>query len=235
MTGRIAIPGREPARMDRPVQDRSPLEIGALITLATLGIAGLIGLIAVIDADNDGSAFGLGIGIAFLVFLTGATIACAIACLKRGRMEIVALGSIVVAGLATDMFVLAAWQEIDNETYGKVAGIAFVWSFFALVALGLTLAVGTPAALARSLYLGSVVATVVAGLISTWLIATAGGGTAIVAEGASFSFLDVVIGDEKLLRALGAAFVLLSVLWFGALAASRIEQRPPESHVEAHV
>lgn len=221
--------------MDRPVQDRSPLEVGALITLATLGIAGLLGLIAVIDADNVASAFGLGIGIAFLVFLTGATIACAIACLKRSRMEIVALGSIFAAGVATDMFVLAAWREIDSEAYGKVAGIAFVWSFFALVALGLTLAVGTPAALARSLYLGSVVATVVAGLISTWLIATAGAGTSIV-DGGDVSLLPgALIGDDELLRALGAAFVLLSVLWLGALAASRIEQRPPESHVEAHV
>lgn len=221
--------------MDRPVQVRSPLEVGALITLATIGIAGLIGLIAVIDADNDASAFGLGIGIAFLVFLTGATIACALACLKRGRMEIAALGSIVLAGLATDMFVLAAWREIDNETYGKVAGIAFVWSFFALVTLGLSLAVGTPAALARSLYLGSVVATVVAGLISTWLIATAGEGTSIAGGGDVSLLPGALIGDDELLRALGAAFVLLSVLWFGALATSRIEQRPPESHVEAHV
>lgn len=221
--------------MDRPVQDRSPLEVGALITLGTLGIAGLLGLIAVIDADNVGSAFGLGIGVAFLVFITGATVACALACLKRGRMEIVALGSIFAAGVAIDMFVLAAWQEIDSEAYGKVAGIAFVWSFFALVALGLTLAVGTPAAPARSLYLGSVVATAVAGLISTWLIATAGDGTSIAGGGDVSLLPGALIGDDELLRALGAAFVLLSVLWFGALAASRIEPRPPESHVEAHV
>ena len=57
-----------------------------------------------------------------------------------------------MAGLAIDLLVLAVWLEIDSEAYGKVAGVAFVWTFFGLIALGLTLAVGAPAELARALY-----------------------------------------------------------------------------------
>lgn len=204
---------------------RSPLELGVLVTFATLAVAAVVGFIAVIDADNVAAGFGVGIGIAFAIFLAGGTIACALACLKRGRAEIVSLTSIVVSGLAIDMLVLAAWLEIDDETYAKTAGIAFVWSFFALVILGLTLAVGIVKKLAWSLYLGVVLVTGLAGLISTWLVATGGGDS-----GASGDFSDsgpfgvpfAAIGDDDLLRALGAALVLLAALWFAALAASKL-------------
>lgn len=203
---------------------RSPLELGVLVTFATLAVAAVVGFIAVIDADNVAAGFGVGIGIAFVIFLAGATIACALACLKRGRAEIVSLTSIVVSGLAIDMLVLAAWLEIDDETYAKTAGIAFVWSFFSLVILGLTLAVGIVQKLAWSLYLGAMLVTGLAGLISTWLVATGGG------NGASGDFSDsgpfgvpfAAIGDDDLLRALGAALVLLAALWFAALAASKL-------------
>jgi len=176
------------------------------------------------------TAFGTGLGITFIVFLAGGTIACALGCLRRGRVEIVALGSIIAAGLAIDLTVLAIWLEIDNEAYGKIAAVASVWSFFALIILGLRLAVGTPRDLARPLYLAAAVATVVAGLISTWLIATAGeddvtgGGSP---EDSDFSFVPyAAVGDDELLRALGATLVLMAALWLGALAASRLE-RPP--------
>jgi hypothetical protein len=193
---------------------RSPLEIGVLITLVMIGLAGLLGFIAVIDADSAASAFGTAAGTTATVFLTGGTIACALACLKRRRAELAALGALVAAGLAMDLLVLAIWFEIDSEPYGKVTGVAFVWSFFALVVLGLALAVGSPDVISRALYRGTVVAAVCAGLIATWLIATAG------------SVFDPVeaIGDEGLLRALGAALVLLAALWFGALAVSRLER-----------
>ena len=67
--------------------------------------------------------------------------------------------------------------------------------------------------------------TVLAGLISTWLVATGGGDS-----GASGDFSDrgpfgvpfAAIGDDDLLRALGAALVLLAALWFAALAASKL-------------
>jgi hypothetical protein len=215
--------------MSSPVPARSPLDVGALIALATVGLAGVLGLIAVIDADHVVSAFGLGIGVASLIFLSGATIACALACLKRGRVEILALAGIAAAGLATDLFVLAIWKEIDSEAYGKVAGISFVWSLYALIVLGLTLAVGpAQTALARSLYLAAAAATVVAGAVSTWLIATAGDG-GLVPEGAGPASVPAsLIGDDDLLRLLGAALVLLAALWFGTLAASRL-QRPATS------
>jgi hypothetical protein len=205
---------------------RPPLDLGALVTLVTLGVAGILGFIAVLDADNVASAFGTGLGVAFAIFLAGTTIACALACLKRGRLELPALGSTVAAGLATDLLVLAILLDIDNDAYGKIAGILFVWSFFALIVLGLTLAVENPQFLARLLYLGSIAAAVAAGLISTWLIATAGD-TSI--EGNVFGPVGVAVDDDGMLRALGASLVLLSSLWVGALAASRIDRGAPST------
>jgi len=200
---------------------RSPLEVGVLITLVTIGFAAVIGFIAVIDADHVAAGFGTGLGVTFVIFLGGGTIACALGCLRRGKAEIVALGSIIASGLAIDMFVLAIWREIDNEAYGKIAAVAFAWSFFALIILGLTLAVGTPRDLARSLYLGAIVTTVVAGLISTWLIAKAGNGGEIAAgevpENGGFGGLPYgAIGDDELLRVLGASLVLLAAFWRSA-------------------
>jgi len=206
---------------------RSRLELGALIMLATLGFAAVVGFIAVLNADNVAAGFGTGLGIAFFIFLTGATLASALACLKRGRAEIVALVSIAAAGLAMDMLILAVWLEIDNEAYAKIAGVAFVWGFYALIALGLTLAVGTPRSIARPLYLGAVVVAIVAGLISAWLVISAGDNELVAGDGSADTFGVVpyaALGDDDLLRALGAALVLLAALWFGALAASRLEE-----------
>jgi len=206
---------------------RSPLEVGVLITLVTLGLAGLFGFIAVIDANDVTTGFGTGLGVALLIFLAGGTIASAIACLKRARAELVALASIVVTGVAIDMFVLAIWLDINNEAYGKVAGIAFTWGFFALVVLALMLAVGTPTGLAWSLYLGALVAAIVAALVSTWLIATAGGGDVVSGSApgdSGFPIVGLAPGDDELLRLLGGSLVLLAAFWFGALAASRLER-----------
>ena len=154
---------------------RSPLEAGALVTLVTLGIAGILGVVAVLDENHEAAAFGTGLGIAVVVFLSGATIVCGLACLARGRIAVIALTSTAVAGIALDLVVLAIWRDIGNDTYAKVAGIAAAWTFFALVALGLTLAVDARGRLSRPLYLGAALSTLVAALISTYLIATAGG------------------------------------------------------------
>lgn len=208
----------------------APLRLGALVTLSTFALAGLLGLIAVLDADRPGASLGTGLGVSLLVFLAGATVACALACLKRGRAELVSLGAIAAAGLATDLIVLAVWQEIDSEAYGKVAGVALVWSFLGLVILGLALAVGEPNDLARLLYVGAVAATLLAGAVSTWLIATGGEGGGIPVGDDFGLFPASGIGDDGLLRALGACFVLLASLWFSALAASRLERPlPPAS------
>ena len=155
--------------------DRSALDVGVLMMLASLGFAALVGVVAVIDAGNPASAAGIGVRTAATVFVTGGTIACALACLARGRLEIFALAALAAAGLAVDLFVLVIWREIDDDTYGKIASIAFVWTFFGLLRLGLALAVQAREALARVLYAGAMAATVVAALISTWLIATTGG------------------------------------------------------------
>jgi hypothetical protein len=63
------------------------------------------------------------------------------------------------------------------------------------------------------------IATCAAGLITTWLIATSGDAIAPLSP-LGFESLS----DETLLRPLAAALVLLSTLWFGALAASRLDQ-----------
>jgi hypothetical protein len=149
-----------------PAEDLSPLRIGVLMTLVALGFAAVVGIIAVIDAGNVASAIGVGLGTAATIFLAGATIACALACLVRGRVEILALAAVAAAGLAVDLFGLAIWLEIDDDTYGKIASIAFVWTFFGLIGLGLALAVQARETLGRVLYIGALAATVVAGLIS---------------------------------------------------------------------
>ena len=176
-----------------------------------------------IDADNVAAAFGTGLGIAFFIFLTGATLAGALACLKRGRMEIVALVSIVAAGLALDLLVLAIWLDIDSEAYAKLASVALVWSFYALVVLALTVVVGSTGGLSRPLYVGTVAVTAVAGLISAWLVVSANDSDIVSSVGPE-SISGVALGDDDLLRALGAALVLLAALWLATLAASRLEE-----------
>jgi hypothetical protein len=199
----------------------SLLEIGGVITLAALAFAAVVGVIAVVDTDSSSAGFGVGIGIAILIFLSGATVACALACLVRQRLELVSLGALVAACLSIDLIVLAIWLEIDNEVYAKTAGVITVWSLFALVVLALAIAVTTPQRLALALYTGAVTAAVVSGLISTWLIVTADDADAATAESTPFTG-PLPIGNDSLLQVLGAMLVLLAAFWFGALAASRL-------------
>jgi hypothetical protein len=208
---------------DAPTADRwSRLEIGGLITLVALAFAAVVGVIAVIDTESSPAGFGVGFGIALLIFLAGATIACALACLARERMELVALGALLAACLSIDLIVLAIWLDIDSEAYAKTAGVVTVWSLFALVILGLALAVTTPQRLALALYTGAATATVVSALLSTWLIVSSEDDeTGFTGEGAAV--VEVLpIGNDALLQVLGAMLVLLAAFWFGALAASRL-------------
>lgn len=200
-------------------RDRSLLEIGALIVLAALAFAAVVGVIAVIDADSRPEGFGVGLGIAVLIFITGATLACAVACLVRERMQPVALGAIVAACVSIDLIVLGIWLDIESEAYIKTAGIAFVWSFFGLVVLTLALAVVGPERIALALYSGAVSAAVVGGLISTWLVLRAGGDDV---TGGGTPLGPLPVGDDALLQVLGAILVVLAAFWFGALAASRL-------------
>jgi hypothetical protein len=210
----------------------SRLDLGVLITLVCLGIGGACGLIAVVDAGNDFSAIGKGLGVALVVVQSGATIACALACLARRRVELLALAGLVAAGLAIDLFVLEIWLSIESETYAKLAGIAYAWTFFGLIALGLTLAARPRDTLARGLYLGAVGASLLGGVIATALILSAGKAD-VVRTTAPIPISS--LGDESLLRPLGAVLVVIATLWFATLAATRVVRDEPPSHVEADV
>jgi hypothetical protein len=202
----------------------SRLELGALAALVTFGIAALLGAIAVLDADHVASGFGVGLGVAVLVFVAGATVVCALACIVRGRAELVALAGILVTGLALDLLVLAIWRDIDSETYGKAVGIGLAWSFFGLLAFGLMLAIGGSGKLARWLFFAALASIGAAGLISTYLIATAGGTAVGTDVAATVGAVPLSSADDELLRVLGLAFVLIATLWFGAIAADRYER-----------
>jgi hypothetical protein len=203
----------------RSAPARSLIEIAGTATLLGLAFAGVVGVIAVIDAESRPEGFGVGIGIALLIFLGGATIACAFACLVRQRMERVALAAIGSACLSIDLVVLAIWLDIEHEAYAKTAGLAFVWSFFGLLVLTLALAVVKPQRLALALYAGAITAAAAGGVISTWLVLRSGEDD--IAGGAT-PFGALPIGDDALLQVLGAMLVLLAAFWFGALAASRL-------------
>ncbi len=210
---------------------RSPLATGSLVALAALGLAAVLGVVAVLDAGREGAAFGAGFGIAAVVFLSGATIVCGLACLARRRTELVALAGVAVAGVALDLLVLAIWRNIQDETYAKIAAVAGVWTFYALLALGLALAVDARGRLSRPLYLAAVVATLVAGIVSTYLIATAGDAEPVSDDFSDDSYytFGADIGDSTLLRVLGVLFVLIAALWFGTIAAQRLERAQPET------
>ena len=202
------------------------LELGALVALVTFGIAAVLGAIAVLDADHVASGFGIGFGVSFLVFVAGATVVCALACMARRRAELVALAGVVVAGVALDLLVLAVWRDIDSEAYGKVVGVGLVWSFLALLAFGLILAVSAPGRLTRWPFFGALGSIAAAGLIAAYLIATAGGTSVGVDVATTVGAIPVSSSDDELLRVLGLAFVLIATLWFGAIAAHRYEQAP---------
>jgi hypothetical protein len=210
-------------------EPRSPLsrlDVGIILTLFFVGIAGVLGLIAVVDAGSRIGAVGKGLGIAFVIFESGATIAAALACLARRRVDPLALAGLVVAGVALDLVVLEIWLGIDSVTYAKTVAVAFVWSFFALVALGLTLAARPLDTLGRGLYAAAVGATLLGGAIATILVVSTGSGDIVP----SASPIPVSgFGNDDLLRPLGAVLVLVATLWFAALAATRVDRVDPPS------
>jgi hypothetical protein len=193
-----------------------------LIVLVAMAIAGVAGLIAVLDADSDFGAVGVGFGVAWSIVVSGATMACALATLARGRLEVLSLGALVVAGLAVDLLVFAIWLEIDSQAYGKLVGLAFVGALFGLVILGLTLACQPRDALATWLYFAAVGASLL-GAVIAWILILSTGDDDFAPTAFSVVPLDVA---SDLLRPLAAIVVVLAALWFAALAASRAEKRP---------
>ena len=201
-------------------QTFSRLDIGVLVVLVAMAIAGVVGLIAVLDANSDVAAVGVGFGVAYVIFLAGGTIACALACLARRRLEALSLGALVASGLGVDLLVLAIWLDIDSEAYVKLAGIAFVATVFGLIVLGLSLACRPRDSLARTLYLGAVGASLVGAALAALLVLTTGGED----FGPTVAAVPVPLGNGDLLRPLAATLVVLAALWFAALAASRVER-----------
>jgi hypothetical protein len=199
----------------------SRLDIGMLIVLVSMAIAGVVGLIAVLDADNDYAALGIGFGVVWIILFAGGTIACALACLARGRLEALSLGALVAAGFAVDLLVLAIWLDIDDEWYGKLVGLAFVGALFGLVVLGLTLACQPLDTLARYLYFGAVGASLLGAVVAWLLILTTGGDD--LAPSVFGNRVAFDLGNE-FVRPLAAIIVVLAALWFAALAASRVER-----------
>jgi hypothetical protein len=216
------LPTAPPPDSAPRIAGRSLLEVGGLVTLAALAVAAIAGVIAVFERDSSAAGFGIGLGIGVLIFLFGATVACALACLIRGRVEYPALGALVAACLSLDLIVLAIWLDIDNEAYGKTAGIVAIWSLFGLVLLGLTLAVANPQRLALAMYVGAVSASAVGALLSTVLVLRSG-------DEATPETAPVIgtlpVGDDGMLQVVGAMLVLLAAFWFGALAASRLQDQ----------
>ena len=205
----------------QPETSFSRLDIGVLITLTTLAVAAVAGLIAVLDADDGFSAFGTGFGITIVIFLGGATIACALACLVRGRLEVISLAGVFAVGLFMDLLVLAIWLDIGDESYGKLVGVVGIWSFFLLLILGLSLAARPRDPLGRWLYLAAIGASLLGGVLGTVLVLDAGGDN-FVSTASLFGVQS--LANESVLRPLGAVFVVNAALWFAALAASRVER-----------
>jgi hypothetical protein len=208
----------------QPLPDTSfsRLDVGVLITLTSLAIAAVAGLIAVLDADNSFSAIGIGFGVAVLIVQGGATIACALACLVRHRLEVLSLVGLAAVGLFVDLLVLAIWLDIESEAYGKLVGVAGVWSFVALSILGLTLAAQPRDPLARWLYLAAVGTSLLGGFLASVLIVDAGADDFVPSGPSAFGIEP--LANESVLRPLGAVFVVNAALWFAALAASRVER-----------
>ena len=200
----------------------SRLDIGILVVLVSMAIAGVVGLIAVLDADNDFAALGIGFGVVWIILFAGGTIASALACLARSRLEVLSLGALVAAGLSVDLLVLAVWLDIDDEWYGKLVGLAFVGALFGLVVLGLTLACQPRDALARYLYFGAVGASLL-GVVVAWLLILTTGGDDF-APSVLGNRVGLDLGNE-FARPLGAILVVLAAFWFAALAASRVERQ----------
>jgi hypothetical protein len=198
------------------------LDVGMLIVLVSMAIAGVAGLIAVLDANNELSAVAVGFGVAWIIFLSGGTIACALACLARRRLEALSLGALVATGLAVDLTVLGIWFEIDSQSYGKLVGVAFIGALFGLIVLGLALSCRPRDSLARWLYLGAVAVSLLGATLAALLVVTTGSSDA--APELFTAPIPVDFENDGLLRPLAMTFVVLAPLWIAAVAASRVDR-----------
>ena len=196
----------------------SPLRLGALATLGGLALAAVAAVATMIDQDPAAAAAGLGVVLAFFTFAAGAALVCALACLARARLELVALLTTVVASVALDLVSVAVWLDIDSDAYGKAAGVAFVWTLVAFLVLALQLAASRRGRVAGLLFAATALAYAVVGVLATDLVLrgedAVDNPVGVFGEGAS--------GAE--LRLLGAAFALAACGWLATIAAGRLER-----------
>ena len=94
-------------------------------------------------------------------------------------------------------------------------------SVFGLIVLGLTLACQPRDSFARYLYSAAVAASLLAAAIATFVVLDTGTDDFVATAGP----VPAPFGNGYLLRTLAATFVVLAALWFGALAASRVERQ----------
>ena len=195
-----------------------PLRAGSLLALAGLAVAVLAALVAVIGESSGGSAVADGVGLAVTILLGSGTVACALACLGRHRLELVAILGIVAAVGAVDLVAVGLWRDIASVSYGKTLAAFVVWSLALLLVLSLVLAAPLSGPLTRILRAASSAGIVVAAVLTTRLVFSAGEGS--FGGIAPFGF---DAGSAEL-RVLGVALVIGTAAWLGTITASRLER-----------
>ncbi|HJU47197.1 MAG TPA: hypothetical protein VJ689_03625, partial [Gaiellaceae bacterium] len=165
-------------------------------------------------------AAGQGVGLGLVTFATGAVLVCALACLARGRLELVSLVAVLVAGLTLDLVTVGVWRDVESDDYGRVVATGFAWSLVLFLILALALAAPARDRLSTVLFALTSLAYVAVGILLTDLVFR--GEDALDSP---FEFLGNGVGSGEL-RVLGAGFVLGACGWLATVVASRLERAP---------
>ena len=195
-----------------------PLRAACLLTLAGVTVAALCALAAVLGESSGGSAAGEGFGLGVTILLASGTVACALACLGRKRLELFAILGIVAAVGAVDLVAVGVWRNVDSVDYGKVLAAFAVWALASLLLLSLVLAAPLSGPMTRLLRFASNGAIVVAALVAIRLVFSAGEGS--FGGIAPFGFS----AGRTELRLLGVAIVIGTAAWLATVTASRFER-----------
>jgi hypothetical protein len=134
----------------------------------SLVLGALLAISAVLGAGGDETTWKalatLGIG-----FVCGSTALASLACLERGVVRPVALGTLCVAAASFLLWTGAIWAEHDGDDYWRLVGVLGVWTLAGAVATGLRLVAREPRVRGR-LYPATVAAAAAAALTATVLI-----------------------------------------------------------------
>ena len=175
------------------------------------------------SSGGSGLGTGFGIGVAVMIFIAGGTIACGARMPRRGdEPRLLALASDRGAGLAIDLLRRSPiWLEIDDETYGKIAAIAFVWT---LLRLARARAHARGAAASRAARASALRRRHdrVSRRRTHRLVAHRNGGGGPVGLASPVGLVRRHHRRRACCACSRASLVLLAALWFAALAASRL-------------